>query len=252
MTRRKGEFQTWQIDAGWPYQVAVPVVDHSPLTHSQPSECHRGHEISLDDKRYRILCFADRAEAERFLERMRGAWCSITDRKKRSWQPDEDFLRAAHLSRISAGRPEREPTYMHRWGDTPVEPSAAPAPVSSAPAREPFPGYSMPLSAWPWSTVRFVCDHCSRGRAVRLSRLEAIYGLHKSMEDIIQIWIRYCPRDPRRQNIRPQKYSYRCTAYIDMHMADVPGPQRHSPANSPGQRSSSNGAHGEADEGECS
>lgn len=75
--RRKGELSPAGIDRGWPHQVAVEIppghgLGIVPATGPMSSLCHRGHEVAHEGKRYRVFCFSDPDQAERFKEIMGG------------------------------------------------------------------------------------------------------------------------------------------------------------------------------------
>lgn len=88
--RRKGELSPTGIDRGWPYQVAVRSDDgqrlgHLPRVGPLSSLCEREHNVSDGRHRYRVLCFSDRAQAERFRDLLGGEDFDIRDRAGARW-----------------------------------------------------------------------------------------------------------------------------------------------------------------------
>jgi len=86
---RKGELSSAAIDKGWPHQVALPAdtvrgTNYHP-THDRevfPSLCDRGHSFRRDDRDFVVLCFADRADAARFMKRFGGELIDPKDRPR--------------------------------------------------------------------------------------------------------------------------------------------------------------------------
>jgi len=88
--RRKGELSPAAIDRGWPHQVAVPAKislgQRYKIVHGfckELSLCPRGHSvIGPDNEWWRVFCFAERDDAEKFKERFGGEWFDPTKRGK--------------------------------------------------------------------------------------------------------------------------------------------------------------------------
>lgn len=88
--RRKGELSPTGIDRGWPYQVAIRDDDgqylgHLPSSGPLSSLCERGHVVTDGLHRYRIYCFSDRGQADRFRDLLGGEDCDPRDRTGRMW-----------------------------------------------------------------------------------------------------------------------------------------------------------------------
>lgn len=88
--RRKGELSPSAIDEGWPYQVAVRDDDgqrlgHIAATGPHSSLCGREHSVTDGRYRYRVFCFSDRAQAERFRDLLGGEDFDPRDRSRRGW-----------------------------------------------------------------------------------------------------------------------------------------------------------------------
>jgi hypothetical protein len=86
--RRKGELSPASIDRGWPHQVALPASASQnggyKVIHEfckSLSLCPRGHSV-FRLKWFNIYCFADRADAEKFLAKFGGQWFDPTKRGK--------------------------------------------------------------------------------------------------------------------------------------------------------------------------
>jgi len=76
---RKGELSPAAVDRGWPHQVALPesasrgggyktIHDFCKAL----SLCPRGHSVCRDGEWFKIYCFADAADAEKFMARFGG------------------------------------------------------------------------------------------------------------------------------------------------------------------------------------
>lgn len=88
--RRKGELSPYAIDQGWPYQVAVRTDDgqylgHIPSSGPMSSLCERGHEVTDGRYRYRVYCFSDRSQADRFRDLLSGEDFDPRDRSRGTW-----------------------------------------------------------------------------------------------------------------------------------------------------------------------
>ena len=88
--RRKGELSPSGIDRDWPHQVAVRDDDgqglgHIPSSGPLSSLCERGHTVTDGKHRYRVLCFSDRGQAERFRDLIGGENFDIRDRSGGNW-----------------------------------------------------------------------------------------------------------------------------------------------------------------------
>jgi hypothetical protein len=89
MTRRKGEMSTFQIDNGWPYQVALPEAVSLGKANDvvrdfckDLSLCPRGHTFRRDDEWINVWCFAEEADALRFIARFGGEMIAVEDRPR--------------------------------------------------------------------------------------------------------------------------------------------------------------------------
>jgi len=78
---RKGELSKSAIDNGWPHQVVIPASDvqgagYAPrYTFAESmSLCRRGHSFRRDDRDFIVMCFAQKADAERYIPRVGGAY----------------------------------------------------------------------------------------------------------------------------------------------------------------------------------
>jgi hypothetical protein len=76
---RKGELSPAMVDRGWPHQVALlasacegggykAIQDFS----NGLSICPRGHAVFHDGQWFNVYCFADPADAEKFMKRFGG------------------------------------------------------------------------------------------------------------------------------------------------------------------------------------
>jgi hypothetical protein len=102
--RRKGELSPSAIDHGWPYQVAVKDDDgqhlgHIPSIGPMSSLCGRGHTVTDGQHRYRVFCFSDQAQAERFRDLMSGADLDPRDRSGGMWHRGREAARDARRRR---------------------------------------------------------------------------------------------------------------------------------------------------------
>jgi len=79
MIYRKGELSPAAVDRDWPYQVALPEsacygggykVIHDFC--KDLSLCPRGHAVVHDDQWFNVYCFAEQADAEKFMKRFGG------------------------------------------------------------------------------------------------------------------------------------------------------------------------------------
>lgn len=91
MVRRKGELTAARIDRDWPHQVAVELRDGDSFDSIRPvgdlsSLCLRGHSVNDGERTYRVFCFADAGQAERFRLFMGGERFDPRDRGRgRHW-----------------------------------------------------------------------------------------------------------------------------------------------------------------------
>jgi hypothetical protein len=76
---RKGELSPASVNRGWPYQVALPAsaCEQSGYKAIQDfckdlSICSRGHSVFHGDQWFNVYCFAEPADAEKFMERFGG------------------------------------------------------------------------------------------------------------------------------------------------------------------------------------
>jgi hypothetical protein len=91
--RRKGELSPASIDRGWPHQVALPAracegggykTIHDFC--ADLSLCPRGHALCHDNEWYRVYCFSELSDAEKFKERFGGERFNPNERGRgRSW-----------------------------------------------------------------------------------------------------------------------------------------------------------------------
>lgn len=79
MARRKGELSSYRIDSGWPYQVALPEAVSLGKANDVVREfckelslCPRGHTFLRDDQWFKMWCFADEEDAQKFIARFGG------------------------------------------------------------------------------------------------------------------------------------------------------------------------------------
>jgi hypothetical protein len=94
MSRRKGELTPNAVDRGWPHQVALPEDACCGEHHATVLEFNRtlsvaprGHTFFRDDKWHNVFCFAERADAEKFLVRFGGEWFDPSTRGRgKRWQ----------------------------------------------------------------------------------------------------------------------------------------------------------------------
>ena len=86
---RKGELNKAAIHRGWPHQVAIPASDvigagfHPRMEFAgSMSVCKRWHTFRRDDRDFIVLCFAEKADAERYVERFGGEYTTPGDGKR--------------------------------------------------------------------------------------------------------------------------------------------------------------------------
>jgi hypothetical protein len=89
MSRRKGEMSTYQIDRGWPFQVALPALLTTGKRHDAVrafckdlSLCSRGHTFYRDGRPINVWCFAIESDAQKFLARFGGDMIDPKDRPR--------------------------------------------------------------------------------------------------------------------------------------------------------------------------
>ena len=89
MVRRKGELSNYRIDAGWPYQVALPEAVSVGKANDvvrdfckDLSLCPRGHTFRRDDKWIDVWCFAEEVDAQIFIARFGGEMIAVEDRPR--------------------------------------------------------------------------------------------------------------------------------------------------------------------------
>jgi hypothetical protein len=93
MSRRKGELTSAGIDRGWPHQVMLPanqcVGPNDKIMRdfcAELSLCSRGHSFVKNDEWQRVLCFAEKDHAERFMAQFGGEWFDPATRGRgRRW-----------------------------------------------------------------------------------------------------------------------------------------------------------------------
>jgi hypothetical protein len=78
MTYRKGELSSSSVDRGWPHQIALRA-DHVMRDFQIIAEfcrdlslCVRGHSVNDGRDWYRVYCFAEADDADKFIERFGG------------------------------------------------------------------------------------------------------------------------------------------------------------------------------------
>jgi hypothetical protein len=79
MIYRKGELSAAMIDRDWPHQVALPASQSAggryKTIHAfceDLSLCPRGHSVVHEGEWFNVYCFADRGDAEKFMQRFGG------------------------------------------------------------------------------------------------------------------------------------------------------------------------------------
>jgi len=94
MVRRKGEITSRQIDAGWPYQIALRESVTVGRAHDAVREfCDdlslspRGHTFRQDNEWINVWCFADEEDAEKFRARFGGVMLAPEDRPRWPGKP---------------------------------------------------------------------------------------------------------------------------------------------------------------------
>jgi hypothetical protein len=91
--RRKGELSSAVIDSKWPHQVALPASVNEgggfKTIHDfckDLSICSRGHSVLHEGEWYQVYCFAEPADAEKFMQRFGGEKFDRSQRGKgRNW-----------------------------------------------------------------------------------------------------------------------------------------------------------------------
>lgn len=85
------------IDRGWPHQVALPADELKGAGYaprhgfaSTMSLCPRTHSFRRDDRDFVVLCFAEEAHAERFMERFGGELIDPKDRPRWGTPPRQE------------------------------------------------------------------------------------------------------------------------------------------------------------------
>jgi hypothetical protein len=89
MVKRKGEISKFQIDSGWPYQVALAQrlttgkkLDEVYAFCKDLSLCSRGHIFMRDGEHIKCWCFAEEADAQKFIDRFGGEMIAAEDRQE--------------------------------------------------------------------------------------------------------------------------------------------------------------------------
>lgn len=89
MGRRKGEFSTFQLDGGWPHQVALASRLTTGKTHEalcdfckDLSLAPRGHVFVRDGEYINVWCFGVEGDARKFIERFGGEMINPKDRPR--------------------------------------------------------------------------------------------------------------------------------------------------------------------------
>jgi hypothetical protein len=85
--RRKGELSSAAIDRGWPHQVVLPARLCERDGYNEIHEfcrdltlCSRGHALYHDGQWFRVYCFKEPADAQKFMERFDGEKFSPIER----------------------------------------------------------------------------------------------------------------------------------------------------------------------------
>jgi hypothetical protein len=91
LIRRKGELSPAAIDRGWPHQVVQPARGCEGGGYNEIHEfcrdlslCPRGHAVFHEDEWFNVYCFAEREDAEKFMQRFGGDWFDPKQRGKGS------------------------------------------------------------------------------------------------------------------------------------------------------------------------
>lgn len=89
MARRKGEIKSWQIDAGWPYQIALRSDVTIGKAHDAASEfckdlslAPRGHSFFVEGVWFNVWCFAEEEDAQKFQAKFGGEFMEPEDRPR--------------------------------------------------------------------------------------------------------------------------------------------------------------------------
>ena len=89
MVRRKGEMSTFQIDNGWPHQVALAqrlttgkTLDVVHDFCKDLSLCQRGHCFVRGSEYIKVWCFAEEDDAQKFIARFGGEMIAVEDRPR--------------------------------------------------------------------------------------------------------------------------------------------------------------------------
>lgn len=91
MSRRKGELSKGSIDLQWPHQVALPErlcsrehwrAQHDFCQQENLSGAPRGHRFLRNEEWWLVKCFADRSDADRFMERFGGEYMTPATRPR--------------------------------------------------------------------------------------------------------------------------------------------------------------------------
>lgn len=88
--RARGQPSATQIDRSYPHQVAVPRFEGRGLGYFSPSGplsslCGRRFDVSDGTTGYEVFCFADREQAERFRDAIKGEDFDPRDRVGAKW-----------------------------------------------------------------------------------------------------------------------------------------------------------------------
>ncbi len=89
MVRRKGELSSYQIDNGWPFQVALAQratagrkLDEVYAFCKSLSLCDRGPCFVRDGEYIKCWCFAEEEDAQKFIAQFGGEMIAIEDRPR--------------------------------------------------------------------------------------------------------------------------------------------------------------------------
>jgi len=88
--RARGQPSNTQINQQFPYQVAVPMAEGRGLGYFNTSGplsslCRIRHQVNDGTRSYEVFCFADREQAERFRDAIKGEDFDPRDRVGHKW-----------------------------------------------------------------------------------------------------------------------------------------------------------------------
>ncbi|AOO84336.1 hypothetical protein BHK69_09915 [Bosea vaviloviae] len=86
-------------------------------------------------------------------------------------------------------------------------------PAGAGPSAIP-PSLDTTLMQYAWVVIRFRCHICKRAGDARLAVCAQRYGANATLGSLLGVFMSRCPYDPHNPARKPQKYSYRCGAYL--------------------------------------